>query len=1004
MNIASVSNTYNQGQVNCQAKLPSGAAARETVNAFERVISRIGNPMNSTDVSKTMNGISEGISSVEEELKADAQAARANLKALFNKLSGAEAVELDENGFDINDIEDEELVTVVDRIKIMLAAYNENYQAFAGSFDIPDGAALEDGSGNLAARVAAKLNDGYMPATDENITDVVSTMEMADDIAGRMPLTDEAKAFLIGNRMEPNIENLYKANHSTINNGYRTGLTNDQWIQIKSQVSKVIKESGLDDNEKVYEDAKWLIANELPVTGDNLKFKDWLDNLEYEYDENEVITEAVDSMAGGKRASQIMPADNYNVWKEAAGAIHIINQASYEIVADIVGGNRKLTINEMAEALNKGKDGSEGTDADTEGQKAVVNSSQYISSYRVLCEARILMTASSAVSIINKGIDIYSEDLQDLVELLQEEETKFINEQLTKADADSISEADLLQVSNINETLMGLKFMPCAAIGGLISYRSTLTITSVHSAAFSMQRQYEQAGQSYETMSTKVRSDMGDSIKDALNNSGGSILSELGYEVNGTNLRAVRILAYNNMEMTPENINEVKNLDSILNNLMDNMTPQITYQMIQDGINPMDADIEILNQYINENYNLQDETVKYSEFLYKLEKTEGISEEERKQYIGIYKMFHMFRKDEGKAVGALINQNAEINLKNLVMAVNSRKKYNMDVTLAEDAGLAEVTGSVSYYQNLFTTMSKTITPAALKKASKEDGSLEEMSPEKMAEILEQYKESDKEVKEEYYSEMIEEAREYQNLEDNIIRLLTDNSIPVTFYNIMAAKELMGGNAFYRDLQKIENSRLGEALEGLFESVEDKDSLDHAYDELNKSIKYAGEQIMEDSREDTYLDIRTLKNLGKTVNLMSSLSRHQQYFIPFETEEGMGSIHLKIIRTSENAGKMEMKFETESLGKVYAEFYVGSEKTSGYIVSDKKDAAEMLAQSVDNIYAGLEDLGITDADIRTGHSDHVPAVNLPDEGKGAPSALIYKTAKEILANLIQIRAN
>ena len=38
-------------------------------------------------------------------------------------------------------------------------------------------------------------------------------------------------------------------------------------------------------------------------------------------------------------------------------------------------------------------------------------------------------------------------------------------------------------------------------------------------------------------------------------------------EYNEINVRAVRILAYNSMEMTTENINQVKYLDSMLNNL-----------------------------------------------------------------------------------------------------------------------------------------------------------------------------------------------------------------------------------------------------------------------------------------------------------------------------------------------------------------------------------------------------------------------------------------------------
>lgn len=991
MNINSVQNTYNAQTVNNQAKLPTGAAAKETVNAFEKVITNLSSPMQSTDVNKTLSGITEGISSVEEQLKADAQAAKAGLKALFNKLSGAEAVKLDEDGFDINDIDDEELVTVVDRIKLMLMAYNENYREFSGAFEHADKESV-DTEGNLSAKVAAALDDNYMPVTEDNVTDVTSAMEMAKDVAEQMPLRDEAKAYLIGNQMEPTIENVYKANHSTVNNGYKGGLAPEQWEQMKPQVKKIIEQAGLDESEQVYEDAKWLITNELPVTKDNLVLKNQLDNLSFVYEENKVIDDTVTSMAEGNKAADVNLADEYNEWKQAARAMNIVHFATYESVVCVVSSSQTLTISSLEAAMN--------SSTVTEG--GAQNDARVISGYRALFEARLLMTAGATMSIMRQGIDIYSEDLHTLVELLREEETKFINEQLTKADAGSVSESDLNSVANINNALMALRFAPCAAIGTMISVKTELTITSVSEISYDMQRQYEEAGQAYETMSTKVRSDMGDSVKAAVNNSAESILAETHMEYNEINVRAVRILAYNSMEMTTENINQVKYLDSMLNNLMDNMSPQVVYDMIKEGINPMETDIADLNKYINENYGEQDASVKYSEFLYKLEHAEEITPEERSQYIGIYKMFHMFRKDAGKAVGALMNQNADINLKNLVMAVNSRKKYNMDVTLDTDAGMSEVEGNVQYFENLFSQLGKTITPQGLKNVSEEEGNPEEISLERMAELMEKYRAEDEKVKEQYYSELVREASEYQNIEENIMRMITDYALPVTFYNVMAAKELMQGNKVFNELSSTKDEKVNETLSAMLDDLEDGDALEEDYSKLQEQVKEAAKRIMKTNTEDTYLDVNRLKNLGKTVEFMSALGRRQQYFIPFATEEGVGSIRLKMIKTQENEGKMEMNFSTEALGNVFAQLHVTAEKTTGYIVTENNGMSDALGEAINSIYAGFERLGIKNAKILVGQGSEVPQVHLADKGEGVPSSLIYRTAKEILTNLITIK--
>ena len=69
--------------------------------------------------------------------------------------------------------------------------------------------------------------------------------------------------------------------------------------------------------------------------------------------------------------------------------------------------------------------------------------------------------------------------------------------------------------------------------------------------------------------------------------------------------------------------------------------------MIRENINPMTEDIHTVNAYLTEMNAQQDndKEEKYSRFLYKLDQTDGISEQERNQFIGIYKMMNIFTKD-----------------------------------------------------------------------------------------------------------------------------------------------------------------------------------------------------------------------------------------------------------------------------------------------------------------------------------------------------------------------
>ena len=98
-----------------------------------------------------------------------------------------------------------------------------------------------------------------------------------------------------------------------------------------------------------------------------------------------------------------------------------------------------------------------------------------------------------------------------------------------------------------------------------------------------------------------------------------------------------------------------------------------------------------------------DKEEKYSRFLYKLDQTDGISEQERNQFIGIYKMMNIFTKDAGAAIGTLVKQNEEITMENLCKAYNSRRAAGMDYTIDDEAAIPQIQEKVNYFGNLFET-------------------------------------------------------------------------------------------------------------------------------------------------------------------------------------------------------------------------------------------------------------------------------------------------------------
>ena len=67
------------------------------------------------------------------------------------------------------------------------------------------------------------------------------------------------------------------------------------------------------------------------------------------------------------------------------------------------------------------------------------------------------------------------------------------------------------------------------------------------------------------------------------------------------------------------------------------MTPAVVTQLIKQGINPLEMKISDLNRVAEQVRSEvgKDDNQKFSEYLYKLEKNNQITEEERNSYIGI---------------------------------------------------------------------------------------------------------------------------------------------------------------------------------------------------------------------------------------------------------------------------------------------------------------------------------------------------------------------------------
>lgn len=1050
LNVNKSEELYKTNSVNIKSNTEK-KDANGVNNIFDNTTVSSAEKMSSTKVDgKGLASMMEDAGSVEEQLKNSAAAAKDSLKALFNKMTGTDCVQMDEDGYDLNDMDAKDIVTVVDRIKIMLATYCKDYEATGEPVDISEIKSVVGNTG-MANQVASKLKSADIPVTQDNIDEVKTAVAQAKEIT---PLSEDAKKYLVSNKLEPSIQNIYKAEHAsnssytgnsstqassngsskTSNVSSQAGVSSTQansnsssksgapqiseqeWKQLRPQVETIITKAGLEVDENSLNNAKTFIESGIPVNEENLVYKNELDKLDLssmntEESTADILTKIVDNMKAGNTAGSTLLTDGRSLVQTVADAISTLNIADIAEVAVVTDQDQTFSVANLRSAIET--TGQSGYSSDLVQTGSIVQATasatvsselfssvtstdaQAVTNYRQLEEIRILMTAQAGMSLAKQGFNLDTTPIADLVERLRAMEAELYGD-----DANTVYE--------VQKAVNDIKNAPDVMIGAVLADKATyatITMADFSQMGNNLKQKFRQAEQTYETVGTEVRADLGDSISKAVNASTDTILSDLGLENTKANRDAVRILGYNGMEMTEDNILSVKEIYSTLNNLIDNMKPETALSMIRSGLNPMNADIKDVNEYLVEENEGTDSADKFSKFLYKLERTEGITDEEREKFIGIYKMMNIFRKDAGRAVGTLLKQDADITMSNLMTAYNSNKAAGIDTSVDDTTGMAEISGTVNYYNNLFAATAESITPKTLKTVN-EERAIETRSVENFCESVDEAYDSKNES--EYYEQYLKEISNVADVEDSIIRQLTSNEQKVSIDNILALQNIMSSNYFQkymkngsevsRDARDASDLReISDVVESFIEKTGSEDDLNAVYEQLDEAVRSATNEAVESTS--TYSDIERLRMMGKEIGLIKNLGQRHDYKIPFVADGEVGTINLKIVEDSEDRGRISIRFTTGSLGNVSIEGRISGDSAGIFALTDGD--ADLLAAKISSATENIsEELGIEKCDVHVNKSNEIPNVSYKTDDNEISLKTLYGLAKTLVVGLVK----
>lgn len=790
-----------------------------------------------------------------------------------------------EDGFDPRELDQDTAVTIVDKIKAELVRSGQQIAGYTDDIDM-DTLAAAVGSDTLARSIEEQFRSADLPLTQENINELKNAWDMA---ASLKEPEEGAVSYLVDNGLEPEIWNLYVA----ANSGAKV-QNNDVPQELQEQMDKVIADAGLTVNDENRQKAQWLVSADLALTTDTLQQLVELDGISYPVTEDTFAQAAATAIAEGKSPMYANLGRQDTIYEKADKMLQDwFSDAKWDATAENLAARKQLE------------------------------------------EIRLRMTAEVNVKLLQSDFSIDTAPMEQLIAALRKAEAEVAGKYFPGESQAVTKYETYTQAVQVASELPGL---PAGVLGpySLEQNAATETVSDFHKEGAAMQKAYEEAGERYETLMTAPRSDLGDSIRKAFSNVD-DILTDMSLEKTSENQRAVRILAYNNMEITPENIEKVKEADRQVTAVVDRLTPKNVLQMIRDGVNPLEKTFDELESYFSQNPESYEEEVEdYSRFLYQLERKKDVTEEERKAYIGIYRMVYQVEREDGAAVGAVVNTGAELQFSTLLTAARSRRASHMDWKVSEDTGLTQ---EIHLSEN---NISEQIRMG--------------MAKEVLTEVSD-----DGESRAAYDREGLQQMREAGNTAPEAAELLQKGEVSISASNLLAAQALMddpaemfGNLRRYREKYRQEKEvpqtvtgtgevPVGTETSELWEQLDQQNFAEDYRSMLQNTAEDVETMSLEQA--DEHLDVKQLQLVHKQLRLAESLQAKQEYFLPMFLGEQLAGVHLILQQRAGAVGAVEIRVNAGDM-ELEAHLQVKGDTIDGYLVGNTPEEVTKLEKTSD----------------------------------------------------------
>lgn len=759
----------------------------------------------------------------------------------------------------------------------------------------------------------------------------------------------------------------------------------------ENEVSKLFEREKIVKNPENLKIAELLAKEEIPVSKENIEKYKYLNNAGA-IAGGTILRRAVKAMKEGNSAlsaniyeSDLEKADySKEIFDKLKYEIRIINAEHIELA--LMRGD-KLSIQNLAGIAARG--GNSG--ARTEAVAGVDNAAKIHAAKRQLAELSLKLTWEAANRLHGKNIEIDTLALSEAVEALRKSENEYLASNLRIMGAEATPE-NIAKISETMDAVRVLRPTADAVYGGILQKRTGFTISEVGRANFeallsenARRASLEEVVQAYAPFETTPNPKYGDAFS-KIAGKFAPLLESIGVEATRQNIKAAKILSYNEMDVNYENIIRVKTVDAKIGDIYARLHPLIAAEMIREGLNPAGMHADDVLAYIAKFREVCGETPegKIAEHILETDRNGSLSERERKAVVSTYKMLNIIMRHGSAALGAAVKSGSELTLGSL-MELSETLKKPLNAVIDDERGLnirkagkesilkilkeasAKPDDFEFFAKRTVESFAEKAAPAALAEYLEKTDNATEASIEAATETLSATEENATSEEARRIAIISQELLGLQNVSAAEAKVLEDADIPTTIQNIAEYHKMSPGYTFGDSLASKKlgkaRSRIESALpDAGLKTLVDGSGLEETLGALQAALEETADEIsISETGAERDMTLEEINSLVSALRLRYSvLDARGGSFIPVMLNDRPTDVEVYVLNDElENRDDVSVAvFLRTALGGVRADIKVSGNSVSADFILDNMESLQIFENNKESLYTFAENAGFT----------------------------------------------